>query len=147
MPVASVVARIKAADADVGPNAEMEYKIVDGDGLGVFKISVDKDTQEGIITIQKVSVILPTGSVWNSSRCEQVMRLWVFVSKNLVWCKCFHWYISSWLYCVILRFLMTYAEKYSAFSLTRPVFFSGGCFKALHLNGNLNFSLICLCMK
>ncbi|OWK51432.1 Cadherin-7 [Lonchura striata] len=53
LPVASVVARIKAADADVGPNAEMEYKIVDGDGLGVFKVSVDKDTQEGIITIQK----------------------------------------------------------------------------------------------
>ncbi|NXH10666.1 CADH7 protein, partial [Bucco capensis] len=53
LPVASVVARIKAADADVGPNAEMEYKIVDGDGLGVFKITVDKETQEGIITIQK----------------------------------------------------------------------------------------------
>lgn len=54
MPVASVVARIKAADADIGVNAEMEYKIVDGDGLGIFKISADKDTQEGIITIQKV---------------------------------------------------------------------------------------------
>ncbi|XP_023578919.1 cadherin-7 [Octodon degus] len=53
LPVASVVARIKAADADIGENAEMEYKIVDGDGLGIFKISVDKDTQEGIITIQK----------------------------------------------------------------------------------------------
>lgn len=49
-----MVARIKAADADIGANAEMEYKIVDGDGLGIFKISVDKDTQEGIITIQKV---------------------------------------------------------------------------------------------
>ncbi|KAF7245148.1 Cadherin-7 [Varanus komodoensis] len=53
LPVASVVARLKAVDADVGPNAEMEYKIVDGDGLGVFKILVDKETQEGIITIQK----------------------------------------------------------------------------------------------
>lgn len=73
--MASVVARIKAADADVGPNAEMEYKIVDGDGLGVFKISVDKDTQEGIITIQKVSLILPTDFVWNSSRRGQVMRV------------------------------------------------------------------------
>lgn len=55
--MASVVARIKAVDADVGANAEMEYKIVDGDGLGVFKISVDRDTQEGIITIQKVILI------------------------------------------------------------------------------------------
>ena len=63
--MASVVARIKAADADIGANAEMEYKIVDGDGLGIFKISVDKDTQEGIITIQKVifSLFLLSGRV------------------------------------------------------------------------------------
>lgn len=54
LPVASMVARLKAADADIGVNAEMEYKIVDGDGLGVFKILVDKETQEGIIMIQKV---------------------------------------------------------------------------------------------
>ncbi|XP_063306544.1 cadherin-7 [Pelobates fuscus] len=53
LPVGSSVAKIKAVDADVGPNAEMEYKIMDGDGHGVFKISVDKDTQEGIVTIQK----------------------------------------------------------------------------------------------
>lgn len=63
LPVASVVARIKAADADIGANAEMEYKIVDGDGLGIFKISVDKDTQEGIITIQKVIFPLLLSSV------------------------------------------------------------------------------------
>ncbi|KAM4026575.1 cadherin-7 isoform 1-T2 [Anomaloglossus baeobatrachus] len=53
LPVGSTVARIKAADADIGENAEMEYKIVDGDMDGVFKISVDKDTQEGIVAIQK----------------------------------------------------------------------------------------------
>ncbi|KAM4688587.1 cadherin-7 [Discoglossus pictus] len=53
LPVGATVARIKAADADVGPNAEMEYKIVDGDGHGVFNISVDKETQEGIVAIQK----------------------------------------------------------------------------------------------
>ncbi|KAJ8418744.1 hypothetical protein AAFF_G00002430 [Aldrovandia affinis] len=52
-PVASVVARIKAADADVGSNAEMDYRIIDGDGLGMFKVSTDKDTQEGLITLQK----------------------------------------------------------------------------------------------
>ncbi|XP_078543634.1 cadherin-7 [Lissotriton helveticus] len=53
LPVDSMVAKIKAIDADIGPNAEMEYKILDGDGLGVFKISVDQETQEGVITIQK----------------------------------------------------------------------------------------------
>uniref|UniRef100_A0A8C9VKR4 Cadherin 7a n=1 Tax=Scleropages formosus TaxID=113540 RepID=A0A8C9VKR4_SCLFO len=54
LPVASVVAKIKAADSDVGPNAEMDYRIIDGDGLGMFKVAPDKDTQEGVITLQKV---------------------------------------------------------------------------------------------
>ncbi|XP_041100351.1 cadherin-7-like [Polyodon spathula] len=53
LPVVSVVAKIKAADADVGPNAEMDYRIIDGDGLGMFKVSTDKETQEGVITLQK----------------------------------------------------------------------------------------------
>ncbi|XP_031418994.1 cadherin-7a [Clupea harengus] len=53
LPVASVVAKIKALDSDVGPNAEMEYRIIDGDGLGMFRVSTDKDTQEGIITLLK----------------------------------------------------------------------------------------------
>ncbi|KAI1888894.1 hypothetical protein AGOR_G00173460 [Albula goreensis] len=52
-PVASVVAKIKAADADVGSNAEMDYRIIDGDGLGMFKVTTDKDTQEGVLTLQK----------------------------------------------------------------------------------------------
>lgn len=55
LPVASVVAKIKALDADVGPNAEMEYRIIEGDGLGVFRVEPDKDTQEGVITLLKVS--------------------------------------------------------------------------------------------
>ncbi|KAI4555277.1 hypothetical protein MJG53_015978 [Ovis ammon polii x Ovis aries] len=66
LPVASVVARIKAADADIGANAEMDYKIVDGDGLGIFKIAVDKDTQEGIITIQKMLAMVIV--IWVNSQ-------------------------------------------------------------------------------
>lgn len=54
LPVAAVVAKIKALDSDVGPNAEMEYRIVDGDSLGMFRIAPDRDTQEGLITLQKV---------------------------------------------------------------------------------------------
>lgn len=50
----SVVARIKAADADIGSNAEMDYRIMDGDGPGMFNITTDEDTQEGVIILQKV---------------------------------------------------------------------------------------------
>uniref|UniRef100_A0A3B1IF99 Cadherin 7 n=1 Tax=Astyanax mexicanus TaxID=7994 RepID=A0A3B1IF99_ASTMX len=53
VPVASVVARLKAADADIGSNAEMDYRIVDGDGPGMFNITTDEETQEGIIILQK----------------------------------------------------------------------------------------------
>ncbi|XP_035765477.1 cadherin-18 [Neolamprologus brichardi] len=51
--VQSVVARIKAADADIGSNAEMDYRIMDGDGPGVFNITTDEDTQDGVIMLLK----------------------------------------------------------------------------------------------
>uniref|UniRef100_A0A3Q2Q645 Cadherin 7 n=1 Tax=Fundulus heteroclitus TaxID=8078 RepID=A0A3Q2Q645_FUNHE len=57
LPVQSVVARIKAADADIGSNAEMDYRIMDGDGPGMFNITTDEDTQEGVIILQKVQNI------------------------------------------------------------------------------------------
>ncbi|XP_070775733.1 cadherin-7-like [Enoplosus armatus] len=51
--VSGVVAKIKALDLDVGPNAEMDYRILDGDGLGTFRIITDPNTQEGLVTLQK----------------------------------------------------------------------------------------------
>ncbi|XP_077480679.1 cadherin-7 [Stigmatopora argus] len=53
LPVLSVVGRIKATDADVGPNSEMDYRIVDGDGPGVFNITTDENTQEGVLVLLK----------------------------------------------------------------------------------------------
>ncbi|XP_071369845.1 cadherin-7a [Centroberyx affinis] len=53
VPVAAVVAKIKALDLDMGSNAEMDYRILDGDGLGTFRIATDRDTQEGLVTLQK----------------------------------------------------------------------------------------------
>lgn len=55
LPTRAVVATVKAVDADVGSNAEMDYRIVDSDGPGVFNVSTDEDTQDGIITLLKVS--------------------------------------------------------------------------------------------
>lgn len=52
--VTAIVARIRAVDLDVGPNAEMEYQILDGDGLGTFSITTDTKTQEGLVTLNQV---------------------------------------------------------------------------------------------
>ena len=52
--VGSVVGRIWAKDRDVGPNAEMVYSIIDGDGRDTFDITTDPTNMFGIITIKKV---------------------------------------------------------------------------------------------
>ncbi|XP_030629245.1 cadherin-6 [Chanos chanos] len=49
----SVVGRIKAVDADIGRNAEMDYTVVGGDGLEVFDITTNRSTQEGVLTVRK----------------------------------------------------------------------------------------------
>uniref|UniRef100_A0A672R5G8 Cadherin-10 n=1 Tax=Sinocyclocheilus grahami TaxID=75366 RepID=A0A672R5G8_SINGR len=51
--VESSVGRIRAVDADVGRNAEMDYTVVGGDGLDVFDVSTDRNTQEGILSLKK----------------------------------------------------------------------------------------------
>lgn len=48
------VGRIRATDRDIGKNAEMYFTIVSGDGMDMFDISTDKDTQEGVISVSKV---------------------------------------------------------------------------------------------
>lgn len=55
----SAVARIKAADADIGSNAEMDYRIMDGDGPGMFNITTEESTQDGVIILLKVPHIKP----------------------------------------------------------------------------------------
>ncbi|XP_077665276.1 cadherin-6 isoform X1 [Eretmochelys imbricata] len=52
-PPESPIGRIKANDADMGENAEIEYSITEGDGSDMFGVITDKDTQEGIITVKK----------------------------------------------------------------------------------------------
>uniref|UniRef100_A0A8C2XEV9 Cadherin 7 n=1 Tax=Cyclopterus lumpus TaxID=8103 RepID=A0A8C2XEV9_CYCLU len=53
LPVQSVVAKIRAADEDIGSNAEMDYRIMDGDGPGMFNITTDENTQDGVIILLK----------------------------------------------------------------------------------------------
>lgn len=51
----TVVGRVQATDRDTGRNAEMSFSIISGDSMDVFDISTDKNTQNGIITVKKVS--------------------------------------------------------------------------------------------
>ncbi|XP_033010286.1 cadherin-18 isoform X2 [Lacerta agilis] len=37
----------------MGSNADMKYTVINGDGSGVFSISTDKETREGIISLKK----------------------------------------------------------------------------------------------
>lgn len=53
-PPGTQIGRIKASDADEGENAEIVYSITDEEGLGMFDVITDKETQEGIITVKKV---------------------------------------------------------------------------------------------
>uniref|UniRef100_A0A4W4DNY6 Cadherin domain-containing protein n=1 Tax=Electrophorus electricus TaxID=8005 RepID=A0A4W4DNY6_ELEEL len=50
----AVAGRVRALDADIGRNAEMDYTVVGGDGLDAFDIATDGRTQEGVLTVKKV---------------------------------------------------------------------------------------------
>uniref|UniRef100_A0A8C5MVS1 Cadherin 10 n=1 Tax=Leptobrachium leishanense TaxID=445787 RepID=A0A8C5MVS1_9ANUR len=51
--VGTPVGHIKAIDADIGKNAEVQYRITDGDEMGMFEITTEKSTQDGIVTVRK----------------------------------------------------------------------------------------------
>lgn len=49
------VGRLKADDPDQGDNGLVNYRIVDGDGMGVFELSTDSETREAIVKLKKVT--------------------------------------------------------------------------------------------
>eukprot|EP00071_Canis_lupus_P005455 XP_005619522.1 cadherin-6 [Canis lupus familiaris] len=59
-PPGTPIGRIKASDADMGENAEIEYSITEGEGLDMFDVVTDQETQEGVITVKKIHIALGT---------------------------------------------------------------------------------------
>ncbi|XP_010281540.1 PREDICTED: cadherin-8 [Phaethon lepturus] len=47
------IGRVKANDLDVGDNAKSSYDIIEGDGMDIFEITTDAQTQDGIIRVRK----------------------------------------------------------------------------------------------
>ncbi|KAK3528581.1 hypothetical protein QTP70_003751 [Hemibagrus guttatus] len=52
-PIGSVVGHIEAQDHDLGINAEICYRVVDGDGQDVFDISTNSNSTYGVITVKQ----------------------------------------------------------------------------------------------
>uniref|UniRef100_A0A8C2XNP9 Cadherin 6 n=1 Tax=Cyclopterus lumpus TaxID=8103 RepID=A0A8C2XNP9_CYCLU len=49
----SAVGLIRAVDADIGENAEMDYRIIGSDGPGMFDVTTNRSTQEGVVVLRK----------------------------------------------------------------------------------------------
>ncbi|XP_036390881.1 cadherin-11-like isoform X1 [Megalops cyprinoides] len=47
------VGRLKAKDPDLGENGLVTYRLIEGDGMGVFEITTDTETHEGVIKLKK----------------------------------------------------------------------------------------------
>ncbi|XP_071612772.1 cadherin-8 isoform X1 [Heliangelus exortis] len=47
------IGRVKANDLDIGENAKSSYEIIEGDGMDIFEITTDAQTQDGIIRVRK----------------------------------------------------------------------------------------------
>ncbi|KAL2300409.1 hypothetical protein Nmel_012382 [Mimus melanotis] len=47
------VGRVKAKDPDIGENGLVAYSIIDGDGMDMFEITTDYETQEGVVKLKK----------------------------------------------------------------------------------------------
>ncbi|XP_053255614.1 cadherin-11 [Podarcis raffonei] len=45
--------RVKAKDPDIGENGLVTYNIIDGDGIEMFEITTDYETQEGVVKLKK----------------------------------------------------------------------------------------------
>ncbi|XP_060109556.1 cadherin-11 [Heteronotia binoei] len=45
--------RVKAKDPDIGENGLVAYNIIDGDGMEIFEITTDYETQEGVVKLKK----------------------------------------------------------------------------------------------
>ncbi|KFZ65639.1 Cadherin-22, partial [Antrostomus carolinensis] len=52
-PVGTAIGRVKAEDSDVGENTDMTYQVKDEEGVEMFKVTTDSNTQEAVIMVQK----------------------------------------------------------------------------------------------
>ncbi|XP_029464034.1 cadherin-8 isoform X1 [Rhinatrema bivittatum] len=47
------IGKVKTNDRDIGDNAKSSFDIIDGDGMDIFEITTDSQTQDGIVRLRK----------------------------------------------------------------------------------------------
>ncbi|KAF7652507.1 hypothetical protein LDENG_00095790 [Lucifuga dentata] len=53
LPIGKTGGKVKANDRDIGENAKSTYSIIEGDDRGMFEITTETETQEGILRLKK----------------------------------------------------------------------------------------------
>lgn len=75
------IGRVKANDLDIGENAKSSYDIIEGDGMDIFEITTDAQTQDGIIRVRKVNYISVKKNIYCTynypPRLYSVRRCWI----------------------------------------------------------------------
>lgn len=51
------VGRLKARDPDLAENGLVDYRILEGDGMNLFEITKDSETQEAVVKLKKVKCV------------------------------------------------------------------------------------------
>ncbi|NXN94099.1 CADH8 protein, partial [Rhinopomastus cyanomelas] len=53
VPLGEPIGRVRANDLDIGDNAKSSYDVIEGDGMDIFEITTDAQTQDGVLRVRK----------------------------------------------------------------------------------------------
>lgn len=83
------IGRVKANDLDIGENAKSSYDIIEGDGMDIFEITTDAQTQDGIIRVRKVNHIsVKTINVYCAYPARLREKMLAFQGFFHLWMRC-----------------------------------------------------------
>lgn len=85
------VGRLKAKDPDLGDNGLVNYRIIDGDGVGMFELTTDSETREAVIKLKKVR----RERYFLTETNPPLALLWVFTSPFGKYLKIFVFLLPS----------------------------------------------------
>lgn len=74
---------MKAEDPDIGENGLVTYNIVDGDGIELFEITTDYETQDGVVKLKKDLLAPNTLTTWREAKIPKYTVWETLTSKKV----------------------------------------------------------------